>query len=58
MTTDEVMEAVEDIISKHTGDEGELLEALTNEASCWSMRLEEIDRDALEVAIKSGSEPQ
>lgn len=58
MTTDEVIEAVQDIISKHTGNEGELLEALTNEASCWSMRLEEIDRDAMEAAIKSVSEPK
>jgi hypothetical protein len=42
MTTDEIMERLDDLLGKHDGSELELMEALCDRATGWRMRLEEL----------------
>jgi hypothetical protein len=43
MTTREVLTEIRKVMSRHKGDEEELLEELVAEAEGWQMRLSELD---------------
>lgn len=43
MSIDEILNAIDDLLSKHEGDELALMEALDSKAEGWRMRREELE---------------
>jgi hypothetical protein len=55
MTTEQVIEELRRLVSRHRGDEADLLDALLSEADGWRMRRDELqENDATEEEAQDG----